>query len=49
MGISLNAAKKYEVKVETGHADSTSFHVHGEYAKEEEGSIMDIHATIDLT
>ena len=39
VGISLNAVKKYAVKVETGHVDSTSIHVHGEYGKEEEGSI----------
>jgi transposase len=37
--ISLKAVAKYEVKVETGHIDSTSFHVDGEYGKEEEGSI----------
>lgn len=39
LGISLKAAEKYEVKVETGHLDSTSFHVHGEYDKQDEGSI----------
>jgi hypothetical protein len=39
VGISLKAVKKYAVKVETGHVDSTSIHVHGEYGKEEEGSI----------
>jgi transposase len=44
LGISLKAVAKYEVKVETGHADSTSFHVHGEYGKEEEGSIEITHA-----
>ena len=43
VGISLNAAKKYEVKVEIGHADSSSFHVHGEYANQEEGSIEITH------
>ena len=37
--ISLKAVEKYAVKVETGHVDSTSFHVHGEYGKAEEGSI----------
>lgn len=40
LGISLKAVAKYEVKVETGHVDSTSFHVDGNYAKnQEEGSI----------
>ena len=39
VGISLKAVEKYAVKVKTGHVDSTSFHVHGEYAKQEEGSI----------
>ena len=39
LGISLKALEKHEVKVETGHLDSTSFHVHGEYGKQEEGSI----------
>jgi len=39
VGISLKAVEKYAVKVETGHVDSTSFHVHGEYGKQEEGSI----------
>jgi transposase len=43
LGISLKGVEKYEVKVETGHADSTSFHVHGEYAKQEEGSIEITH------
>jgi transposase len=43
VGISLKAVKKYEVKVETGHIDSTSFHVHGEYAKQEEGNIEITH------
>jgi transposase len=39
IGISLKAVAKYEIKVETGHVDSTSFHVDGEYGKQEEGSI----------
>ena len=43
VGISVKAVKKYEVKVATGHVDSTSFHVHGEYAKQEEGSIEITH------
>jgi transposase len=43
VGISLNVVKKYGVKVETAHVDSTSFHVDGEYAKQEEGSIEIIH------
>jgi transposase len=43
VGISLNAVNKYEIKVATGHADSTSFHVHGEYANQEEGSIEITH------
>jgi transposase len=43
LGISLKAVAKYEVKVETGHIDSTSFHVDGEYGKEEEGSIEITH------
>jgi hypothetical protein len=30
LGISLKAVSKYEIKVETGHIDSTSFHVDGE-------------------
>jgi transposase len=41
--ISLKAVEQYKVKVETGHVDSTSFHVHGEYGKEEEGSIEITH------
>jgi len=43
LGISLRAVDKYEVKVETGHLDSTSFHVDGEYVKQEEGSIEITH------
>jgi transposase len=41
--ISMRAVKKYEVKVETAHVDSTSFHVDGEYANQEEGSIEITH------
>ena len=43
LGISLRAVAKYEVKVETGHVDSTSFHVDGEYSNQEEGSIEITH------
>ena len=43
VGISLNVVKKYGIKVETAHVDSTSFHVDGEYAKQEEGSIEITH------
>lgn len=43
LAISLKAVEKYKVKVETGHVDSTSFHVHGEYGKQEEGSIEITH------
>jgi transposase len=43
LGISMRAVKKYEVKVETGHIDSTSFHVDGEYTDQEEGSIEITH------
>ena len=43
LGISLRAVTQYEVKVEIGHLDSTSFHVDGEYSKEEEGSIEITH------
>ena len=32
--ISMSAVEKYEVKVEAGHVDSTSFHVDGEYANQ---------------
>jgi len=39
----MRAVEKYEVKVETGHIDSTSFHVDGEYANQEEGSIEITH------
>jgi transposase len=39
IGISLKAVEQYGVKTETAHLDSTSFHVDGEYAKQEEGSI----------
>jgi len=28
----MNAAKKFEVKMDSLHLDSSSFHVHGEYA-----------------
>jgi transposase len=51
LGISMRVVEKYEVKVATAHVDSTSFHVDGEYANQEEGSIeiMDIHATIAPT
>jgi transposase len=31
LGISLQAAQRFEVKIETAHLDSTSFHVDGEY------------------
>ena len=41
--ISMSAVEKYEVKVEAGHVDSTSFHVDGEYANQEEGSIEITH------
>ena len=34
LGISLKAVAKYDIKVETGHIDSTSFHVDGEYGRE---------------
>ena len=43
LGISLKGVEKYEVKVETGHVDSTAFHVDGEYAKQEERSIEITH------
>jgi transposase len=43
IGIALEVAKKYEIKIETGHADSSSFHVHGEYSKQEEGAIEITH------
>ncbi len=43
LGISLKAVAKYEIKVETGHIDSTSFHVDGEYGREEEVSIEITH------
>jgi transposase len=43
IGIALGVAKKYEIKIETGHADSSSFHVHGEYSKQEEGAIEITH------
>jgi transposase len=43
LGISLKAVEQYKVKVETGHVDSTSFHVHGEYGKQKEGSIEITH------
>lgn len=43
VGISMKGVEKYGVKVETGHIDSTSFHVDGEYAKKEEGSIEITH------
>jgi len=43
LGISLRAVERYKVKVETGHLDSSSFHVDGEYAKQEEGSIAITH------
>lgn len=31
LSISLQAARRFEVKIETAHLDSTSFHVDGEY------------------
>ena len=37
--VSLAAANKFEVKRETAHLDSTSFHVDGEYQKPEPGVI----------
>ena len=37
--ISLAAAEKFEVKQETAHLDSTSFHVDGKYASPEPGVI----------
>ena len=43
VGISLNVVKKYGIKVETAHVDSTSFHVDGEYTNQEEGSIEITH------
>lgn len=43
LGISMKVVEKYEIKVETGHIDSTSFHVDGEYANQEEGSIEITH------
>lgn len=39
IGISLKAVDQYSIKAETAHLDSTSFHVDGEYEKQEEGSI----------
>ena len=39
MEISLAAAEKFEVKQETAHLDSTSFHVDGAYAAREPGVI----------
>jgi transposase len=39
----MSAVKKYEIKVETGHLDLTSFHVDGEYANQGEGSIEITH------
>jgi len=43
LGISLKAVAKYDIKVETGHIDSSSFHVDGEYDRAEEGSIEITH------
>jgi transposase len=37
--ISLQAVKKFEVEVATGHLDSTSFHVDGKYEKDEAGAV----------
>ncbi len=31
LSVSLQAAQRFEVKIETAHLDSTSFHVDGEY------------------
>jgi transposase len=38
LGISLQAAQKFEVKVETAHLDATSFHLDGKYESNEESS-----------
>ena len=43
LGISLKAVAKYDIKIETGHIDSSSFHVDGEYDRTEEGSIEITH------
>jgi transposase len=37
--ISLQAVKRFEVEVATGHLDSTSFHVDGKYEKDEAGAV----------
>jgi transposase len=34
LGISLQGAKIFQVEMKTSHLDSTSFHLHGEYAQE---------------
>jgi hypothetical protein len=39
LGISLAAAKKFEVKIEIAHLDSTSLHVDGTYGSPEPGVI----------
>jgi transposase len=43
LGISLDAAKKFEVKIEIAHLDSTSFHVDGTYGSPEPGVIEITH------
>jgi transposase len=43
IGISLKTVKKFEIEVKTGHLDSTSFHVDGEYEQEEPGTIEITH------
>jgi transposase len=43
IGISLQGSERFEVEINTGHVDSTSFHVDGKYEKEEMGAIEITH------
>lgn len=43
IGVSLKAVQKFGIEVKTGHLDSTSFHVDGEYEREEQGTIEITH------
>jgi transposase len=45
LGISLQAVHRFGVRVNVGHLDSTSFHLHGEYATEDTAEPQGIEIT----
>ena len=47
LAISLNAVKKFEVSLLSEHLDSSSFHLHGEYKKNQSKSNINFAETVE--